>query len=101
MLHKNRVYGIVAALWVVGATEASAWDDRIGTIRSLDRGMRELVLDDGKKFSVIRGINLAKFREGDHVVLHTETQKGQEVIVKMSKGDRFVPPVPKTRSRTL
>ena len=101
MLHKNHAYGIVAALLVVGATHAFAWNDILGTIRSLDRGTREIVLDDGKSFPVVRGINLAKFKEGDRVVLHTETQKGKEFIMKMSKGDRFVAPVPKARSRTL
>jgi hypothetical protein len=101
MLHKNPAYGIVSALLVVGITHAFAWNDTVGTIRSLDRGTRELVLDDGKIFPVVRGINLAKFREGDHVILHTETQNGKEIIMKMSKGDRFVMPVPKVRSRTL
>ena len=101
MPHNNHAYGIVSALLVIGVTHAFAWSDTTGTIRSLDRGTREVVLDDGKIFPVVRGINLAKFKEGDHVVLHTETQNGKETIVKMSIGDRIVVPAPKARSRTL
>ena len=101
MLHKKYAYIIVSASFIVGSTPAFAWSDTSGTIRSLDKGTRELVLTDGELFPVARGINLAKFNEGDHVVLHTETEKGKEIITKMTKGDEPVVPAPKTHSRTL
>ena len=101
MLLKKYAYVIVSASFVVGSTPAFAWSDTIGTIRSLDRTTRELVLADGMIFPVARGINLAKFNEGDHVVLHTEAEKGKEMITRMTKGDRPAMPAPRTHSRTL
>ena len=101
MLLKKYAYAIVSASFVIGSTSAFPWSDTSGTIRSLDRAARELVLADGKILPVIRGINLAKFNEGDHVVLHTETEKGKEIITRMTKGDRPVMPAPRIPSRTL
>ena len=101
MLLKKYVYVIVSASFVVGSPPAFAWSDTSGTIRTLDRTTRELVLADGKIFPVVRGINLAKFNEGDHVVLHTETEKGKEIITRMTKGYGLVFPAPKIHSRTL
>ena len=97
MLLKKYAYVIVSTSFVVGSMPAFAWSDTKGTIRSLDRATRELVLADGKIFPIVRGINLAKFNEGDHVVLHTETEKGKEIITRMTKGD--VMPPPNTHSR--
>jgi hypothetical protein len=101
VLLKKHAYVIVSASFVIGSTPVFAWSDASGTIRSLDRATRELVLADGKIFPVARGINLAKFNEGDHVVLHTETEKGKEIIIRMTKADGLVMPAPKVHSRTL
>ena len=101
MLLKKYACVIVSASFVVGSTSAFAWSDTSGTIRSLDRAAREIVLADGKILPVVRGINLAKFNEGDHVVLHTEDENGKEVITRMTKGDGPVMPAPKIHSRTL
>ena len=101
VLFKKHAYAIVTVSFVVGSTPVFAWSDASGTIRSLDRVARELVLADGKTFPVARGINLAKFNEGDHVVLHTETEKGKEIIIRLKKADGLVMPAPAIRSRTL
>jgi len=101
MAHKKSVCSIVFASFVIGSAPALAWSDTTGTIRSVDRTAREVVFADGKILPIVRGINLAKFNEGDHVVLHTETEKGKEIITKMTKGDGLVMPAPKIPSRTL
>src|SRR6476660_8710692 len=101
MLLEKYLYVIVSASLIVGSTPAFSWSDTSGTIRSLDRTTRELVLADGMIFLVSRGINLAKFNEGDHIVLHTETEKGKELITRITKGDRPAVTAPKIHSRTL
>ena len=101
MRGKRFAYMLVSASFVVGTPAVLAWSDASGIIRSVDRETRELVLANGKTFPVVRGINLAKFNEGDHVVIHTESDKGREIVTKMTKGDGLTMPVPKIHSRTL
>ena len=81
---------------------AFASDNALGTIKSIDVFARQVVLENGEAYPVVRGINLGRFKPGDKVVLQTEDRKGAPTIVKLSKGDRIpimLPGQPSSRSR--
>ena len=82
------------------STIARANDHHLGVIKSLDVFARQVVLEDGATYPVVRGINLGKFKPGDKVVLETEDRKGTETVTKLAKGDRIpilIPGQPRTR----
>jgi hypothetical protein len=84
---KRVVTGAVIAV-LMTAGSACAADTALGTVKTVDVFARTVVLEDGASYPVLRGINLAKFKAGDKVVLETEDRKGTRTIVKLSKGER-------------
>jgi hypothetical protein len=81
------------------STIAHATDHHLGVIKSLDVFARQVVLEDGTAYPVVRGINLGRFKPGDKVVLETEDRKGMETVTKLGKGERIpilIPGQPRT-----
>jgi hypothetical protein len=81
---------------------AFAAGDVNGVVQRIDRSTRKIFLTDGRTYTVVRGIDLAKFGPGEHVALRTEGNRDREVVIKMIKGDAFpfVPlDAPKQQSR--
>jgi Protein of unknown function (DUF1344) len=62
-------------------------DDVSGVVRSIDRSTRQILLEDGKSYTIARGIDLAKFAADERVTLHSENQKGKEIVTKLRKGN--------------
>ena len=78
---------LVAAAFVLCSGFALISDDVSGIVRSIDRSTRQVLLEDGKSYTIARGIDLAKFTAGELVTLHSEDLKGKPIITKMGKGD--------------
>ncbi|HYM18556.1 MAG TPA: hypothetical protein VEU06_08340 [Micropepsaceae bacterium] len=94
--------GLIAAVVTMASCLAFASDHVLGTVKSVDVFARIVVLEDGASYPVLRGIDLAKFKTGDKVVLETADRKGTTTIIKLSKGDRvpiMLPNQPTNRSR--
>jgi hypothetical protein len=92
----------VVILTLMAGSFAVAADNAVGTIKSIDIFGRQVVLENGAAYPVVRGINLAKFKPGDKVVLETDDRKGTQTIIKLAKGDRIpimLPTQPTTRGR--
>jgi hypothetical protein len=71
-----------------------------GVVRRIDRPTRQIFLEDGRSYVVVRGIDLAKFEAGEHVAVRIEDENGKPVVIKMIKGDRFpATPLQTQRSR--
>jgi hypothetical protein len=94
-----RTIAALTAWLLMNAAFSFSWNDPSGIVRSIDISTRQVVLDDGNTYSVRRGINLAKFRAGDKVTLHTEDDNGREIVTKVTKGE-FVPARPKLSGRS-
>jgi hypothetical protein len=80
---------IVAGSFLLSSGLACAADDVSGTVQLIDRSSRHVFLVDGKNYIIARGINLAKFKVGEHVSLRLEDVNGKEVVTKMIKGEAF------------
>jgi Cu/Ag efflux protein CusF len=80
---------VFLALSIGCSSCALAWSDLTGTItgtiEKINISARDITLDDGKTFSVERGINLAKFKAGDKVQLHIENRNGMKMVAKLTK----------------
>jgi Cu/Ag efflux protein CusF len=87
------VAGLALAVATVNSALALQWSDFSGTIKSLDVSTRQIDLDNGRTYYVQRGINLAKFKVGDKVALHTEEQLGKQMVTKLKQGENSIPPV--------
>ncbi len=98
----KRLAGAALISFLIASPIALATDNAVGTVKSIDVFARQIVLENGEAYPVLRGINLAKFKAGDKIVLATEDRKGTRTIVKLSKGDRIpimLPGRPASRSR--
>jgi Cu/Ag efflux protein CusF len=85
------VVGLALAAAAVNSALALPWSDYSGTIKSIDLSTRQIDLDNGRAFYVQRGINLAKFKVGDKVALHTEEQLGKQMVTKLKQGENSIP----------
>jgi hypothetical protein len=96
----KRTAGIAAFLCaLLGSGAAFAYDDVTGVIEKIDIPSRQLVLDGERTYPVARGIDLAKFKLGERVTVHTEELGGKkDLITKIKKGDYFPAPLPKQSS---
>jgi Cu/Ag efflux protein CusF len=74
-------------LMSLGGALAREFDAVIG---SIDWTTRQIILTDGKTYSVQRGINLAKFKAGDNVTLESEDERGKIIVTKMTKAGETV-----------
>ena len=84
---------------LLGSRLAFASDDVTGVIEKIDIPSRQLVLDGERTYPVARGIDLAKFKLGEKVTVHTEELGGKkDLITKIKKGDYSPPPLPKQGS---
>jgi Cu/Ag efflux protein CusF len=92
------VAGLALAVAALNSAQALPWSDFSGTITSIDVSSRQIDLDNGRTFYVQRGINLAKFKAGDKVSLHTEEQLGKQMVTKLKQGENSIPPVAKQPS---
>jgi hypothetical protein len=73
---------------------AIAWasSDVTGTVDHLDWTTRQISLADGKRYSVVRGIDMGRFKAGDRVTIRVEDEGGKELITKMTLGETFPRP---------
>jgi hypothetical protein len=88
-----------AALMLLSLNTAQAreFDTVIG---SIDWTTRQIVASDGKKYSVQRGINLAKFKAGDNVTLESNDERGKIIVTKITKAGETVVKTKKRSSRS-
>jgi hypothetical protein len=105
-MQRNRMPNRLAAAAILAASVAApvafANDTMLSTIKSVDVFARTIVVENGTSYPVVRGINLAKFKAGDKVVLETDDRKGTRTIVKLGKGDHvpiLLPNQPTNRPR--
>lgn len=56
-----------------------------GSISSIDPNAREIVLDNGKTYSVKPDVDLAKLAPWDKVTVNTETKGKQNIADKVTK----------------
>src|SRR5882672_9953253 len=84
---------LAASIMALSSALALPWSDFSGTIKSIDLSTRQIDLDNGRTYYVQRGINLAKFKVGDKVALHTEEQLGKQMVTKLKQGENSIPPV--------
>ena len=80
--------GVMIVAFMAASLFAFASEHVLGTVKSVDVFARMVVLEDGASYPVRAGIDLAKFKAGDKVVLETADRKGTTTIIKLSKGDR-------------
>ena len=81
---KKLMIPAVAALMAVSVTFAWA-GDVTGVIKSINANAHEIVLDDGKTYSLPQNINISTFKEGDKVMVSAEVQNGKNVVSKVEK----------------
>jgi Cu/Ag efflux protein CusF len=81
---KKLVIPAVAALMAVSVTFAWA-GDVTGVIKTINANAHEIVLDDGKTYSLPQNINISTFKEGDKVMVSAEVQNGKNVVSKVEK----------------
>jgi hypothetical protein len=75
------------SLAVVMAIATPAWASAqvSGSISSIDPNAREIVLDNGKTYSVQPDVDLAKLAPWDKVTMNTETKGKQNIVDKVTK----------------
>ena len=75
------------AIATIMALNASfAWAaDVTGTIKSINANAHEIVLEDGKAYTVTNDVNLASFKTGDKVTISMEVENGKNVASKVTK----------------
>lgn len=56
-----------------------------GSINSIDPNAREIVLDNGKTYSVQSNVDLARFAPWDKVTMDTQTKGKQNIVNKVTK----------------
>ena len=77
---------IPAAAALMAMSVSFAWAaDVTGVIKSINANAHEIVLDDGKTYSLPQNINLNNFKEGDKVMVTAEVQNGKNVASKVAK----------------
>ena len=81
---KKIVFPAVAALMAMSVSFAWA-ADVMGVIKTINANAHEIVLDDGKTYTVPQNVNLSTFKEGDKVMVTAEVQNGKNVASKVTK----------------
>jgi len=73
------------AALVMSTSFAWAWNDVTGTIRNINAQSHEIILDNGKTYTLQGDVALGTFKVGDKVMVSTEVQNGKNMINKLSK----------------
>jgi Cu/Ag efflux protein CusF len=77
---------IPAAAALMAMSVSFAWAaDVTGVIKSINANAHEIVLDDGKTYTVPQSMKLSDFKEGDKVMVSAEVQNGKNVASKVQK----------------
>jgi len=78
---------IFLSLAVVTALSVPAWasTEVSGSINSIDPNAREIVLDNGKTYTLQPGVDMAKLAPWDKVTINTETKGSQNIVDKVTK----------------
>jgi len=78
---------IFLSLAVVTALSMPAWasTEVSGSINSVDPNAREIVLDNGKTYTLQPGVDMAKLAPWDKVTINTETKGNQNIVDKVTK----------------
>ena len=77
---------IPAAAALMAVSVSFAWaGDVTGVIKSINANAHEIVLDDGKTYSLPQNINISTFKEGDKVMVSAEVQNGKNIVSKVAK----------------
>jgi hypothetical protein len=83
-----KLMGMFAAACAMIAITPQAWADGnvSGIIQSIDTRNRELVLDDGKTYTVASNVTLVGLQPGDQVTVTAERQGSTNVVSKIEQG---------------
>ena len=81
---KKFVIPAVAAVMAMSVSFAWA-GDVTGVIKSINANAHEIVLDDGKTYSVPQNINISNLKEGDKVMVSAEVENGKNIVSKVAK----------------
>jgi Cu/Ag efflux protein CusF len=81
---KKFVLPAVAASMAMSVSFAWA-ADVMGVIKTINANAHEIVLDDGKTYTVPQNVNLSTFKEGDKVMVTAEVENGKNVASKVTK----------------
>jgi Cu/Ag efflux protein CusF len=77
---------IPAAAALMAMSVSFAWAaDVTGVIKSINANAHEIVLDDGKTYSLPQSIKMTDFKEGDKIMVSAEVQNGKNVVSKVEK----------------
>jgi len=77
---------VPAAAALIAMSVSFAWAaDVTGVIKSINAKSHEIVLDDGKTYTVPQSMKLSDFKEGDKVMVSAEVQNGKNVASKVEK----------------
>jgi len=78
---------IFLSLAVVTALSMPAWasTEVSGSINSIDPNAREIVLDNGKTYTLQPGVDMAKLAPWDKVTINTQTKGNQNIVDKVTK----------------
>jgi hypothetical protein len=76
---------MVAAVLVIGASPSWAWSHVSGSITSVDPKAHEIVLDNGRTYTLQSDISLSNLAVGDKVTVNTETKGKQHLVNKVTK----------------
>jgi hypothetical protein len=70
---------------VIGAGPSWAWSHVSGSITSVDPNAHQIVLDNGRTYTLQSDISLSNLAVGDKVTVNTETKGKQHLVNKVSK----------------
>ncbi len=73
------------AVIALGSSPVWAWSHVSGSITSIDPNAHQIVLDNGKTYSLQSSVNLASLAVGDKVTVNTETKGKQHLVNKVTK----------------
>jgi hypothetical protein len=76
---------MVAAVLVIGASPSWAWSHISGSITSIDPNAHQIVLDNGRTYTLQSDIDVGNLAVGDKVMVNTETKGKQHLVNKVSK----------------
>ena len=81
-----RKFEIPAVAAVMAMSVSFAWaGDVTGVIKSINANAHEIVLDDGKTYSVPQNINISNLKEGDKVMVSAAVENGKNIVSKVAK----------------
>jgi hypothetical protein len=75
---------MVAALMTVSTVPTWAWSHVSGSITSIDPSAHQIVLDNGKTYTVQSGVDLSNLAVGNKVTVNTETKGKQHLVNKVT-----------------